>query len=318
MADVPQILVCGEALIDVVPQTGAAPGSYRAVPGGSPYNVAIGLGRLRAPVGFLGRLSRDGNGVMQHENLVANGVAGDFLQSGPEPAALAFVFPPDPADQDVRYSFYLQGTSETALDPARIKEPLPAAVKHLHFGSFSMLLPPHAGIFQSLMRRERGRCCLSFDPNARPSITPDRDQVRNQIEGIIGQVDIVKASDADIAWLYPEQSLDSIGADWLARGAALVVMTRGPDGARGYWAGGHVDVPGRTVSVIDTVGAGDSFMSTLLFGLWRGDKLQRSALTNLAAKELRAVLERACAAAALTCTRLGANPPTLAELEAWR
>ena len=307
-------VICGEALIDLVPMQGGTDPTYRAACGGSPYNVAIGLGRLGAATHFLGRLSRDPNGERLAARLAANGVALDLVARGDAPQMLAYVFPPEPGRPDVGYAFYLDGTSGAAPEAADLAAPLPADLGVVHFGSFSAVLRRSGPAIRDFVRRSG--VFASYDLNLRPTITPDRETARAAVAECAAIAGIVKLSDADADWLFPGRGFDDLAEDYLRGGASLVAMTRGPDGAVLRTPSVRVSVPGAPTTVVDTVGAGDSFMAALLWDLGRRRLLQAEPLAAAPEAALAAAATLACRAAAIVCTRRGAEPPTAAELGA--
>ncbi len=296
--------------MDLVPVSAGGETLYAPRAGGSPYNVAIGLGRLGVPVGFFGRLSDDAFGRQLRDRLSAEGVDNSRLVTGPEPTAIAVVHLA--AGAEPHFTFYGDGAADSllALDDLPAPANLDDSVQALHFGSISLVRQPAAAAYEHLLRRESGRRVISLDPNVRPSVIPNRDAYRARLEALVALAHIVKVSRADLAWLYPDRQPEDTAAAWLARGPALVVMTRGADGAIAMTGRAVIDVPGVHVMVHDTVGAGDAFTAGLLGSLaWRG-LLARAALSRLGADDVRASLEFANRAAALTCTQSGAEPPT--------
>ena len=306
------ILVCGEALIDLVPLAWGDEPTYVARAGGSSFNVAMGLGRLGTPVGFVGRLSRDPFGRMLRRRLVADGVDCRFVGQGDEPSTLAIVHLE--AGAEPVYAFHGEGTADRLLRVEDLPGVLPAEVAALHFGSISMVREPGASALEALMRREHGRRVISLDPNVRPSLVGERSAYVARLESWVAVADLVKVSQADLAWLYPTATPDEMAAGWLAHGPSLVVVTRGHDGAFALAAGGRVEVAGTPVLVSDTVGAGDAFTSGLLAWLHEAGWLDRTRLREMSADALRRALAFANRAAAITCTRAGAQPPTRAEM----
>lgn len=306
------ILVCGEALIDLVPVPLRGEQAYLPRAGGSSYNVAIGIARLDLPTGFLGRVSRDHFGRLLRDRLVANAVDCRYLCEGDELTTLAVVHLEE--GHEPQFAFYGEGTADRLI---RVED-LPTLgddVVALHLGSISLVREPGASTYETLMRREHGRRVLSLDPNVRPSLIPDRTAYVARLEGWVSLVDIVKVSRADLSWLYPGRSPEETARIWLAMGPTLVVVTKGDEGATGLTAAAEVFVPGTTVEVSDTVGAGDAFMSALLGRLHELGRLDRGSLGGLTADEVRGCLAFANRVAALTCTRAGAEPPTRAELD---
>ncbi len=306
-------LVCGEALIDLVPiGTGPEP-AMRSVCGGSPYNVAIGLGRLGADTRFLGRLSRDANGRRLAARLAENGVGLDLVTYAAAPSTLAYVFPPEGGGSDVSYAFYLEGSSGAVFQAEDFPATLPASVGLVHFGSFAALLGQSGAMIRAFV--QRSGCIVSYDPNIRPTVTPDPVATRPVVAACMAAADIVKLSDADADWLYPGQSLDDVLSGILAMGPSLAAITRGPQGALVATRSVRAAIPGIPTRVADTVGAGDTFMAAFLWDIGRRGLLDRTALAAASDSQLGGITALACQAAALVCARHGAEPPFRAELE---
>jgi fructokinase len=306
------IVVCGEALVDLVPRPCGEEVGYVARGGGSPYNVGIGLGRLGAQVGFLGRLSRDRFGRMLRERLVANGVDLRFAREGDELSTVAIVHLA--AGEEPEFAFYGEGTADALFSPEELPVDFPSEIDALHFGSISLLREPGASTYEACMRREHGRRVLSLDPNVRPGLIADRDAYVRRLESWVGLMDLVKVSGVDLAWLYPGLTVAAVVRRWLTSGPGLVVVTMGAEGALGSWAGGTVMSPGVAVTVADTVGAGDAFTSGLLAWLDERGVLSRDELRRMTAPAVGSCLTYANRVAALACTRTGAEPPTRAEM----
>ncbi len=308
------ILVCGEALTDFVPVVADGELAYAPRTGGSPYNVALGLGRLGVPVGFFGRVSRDPFGHALRDGLVSEGVDCSLLRQGDEPTALAIVHLP--AGEEPVFVFYGDGAADCTLTPDDLPtlEDLGRAITTLHFGSISLVREPGATVYEQMMRREAGRRVISLDPNVRPGLIRDQAAYRRRFEGWVELADIVKVSQADLAWLYGDRASVDAACALMAAGPSLVVVTRGASGAIGITATGTVDVPGTPVHVRDTVGAGDAFTAGLLGSLALRGVLDRTALRSLDEEDLEPCLVQANRAAAITCTRSGAQPPTRAEV----
>ncbi len=303
--------VLGEALIDLVPMGEG----HKGLPGGSPYNVAIGTARLGTKTSFIGRLSQDPNGELLMHQLANNRVDLQHLQTGPEPCPLAYVFAPTEGSDEVRYSFYMQGTAEDALDQAKIDAV--DGIEHLHIGSFSVVRGPSSEIVRKLAARVKGNGTVSYDVNARPSITPDPYQVEPLVEVALRAADIVKISDADGDWLYPGKSADELAAQFMSLGASIVLYTQGGDGAWCYCPAGKFHVPAQAPNgIVDFVGAGDSFMAATLNGLDREGMLGHpEQLASIDLDTLRKIANRAALAAGMTVGRAGANPPTADDLD---
>jgi fructokinase len=300
-------LVIGEALIDIV-------GCDEHI-GGSPLNVAVGLARLDHPVQFIGRYGRDAYGEALAAHLRSSSV---LLPVGPDelPTSVATALIDD--DGAASYTFDL------AWELPRLADRLSFMLQGttlLHTGSIATMLAPGAAEVLAAVEHAHPSVTISFDPNCRPSIITDVDYARRQAEKFVPLADVVKASDEDLEWLYPgEDPLDS-ARRWLSMGGsegpALVVVTRGAEGPWGVNASGEAHFPAPSVSVVDTVGAGDSFMAALLSGivdLGLDGAQNRKDLMELSAGSLRELLSRAAWAAAVTVSRAGANPPSRAEL----
>ncbi|WP_202238015.1 carbohydrate kinase family protein [Actinacidiphila reveromycinica] len=314
-------LVIGEALTDIL--TGPA-GVHGEHPGGSPANVALGLGRLGHPVRLATRIGRDRTGNALRAWLERGGTellpgsVGDV----PTSSATARVRP----DGTVGYEFDLVWD----LAPATVEALRSGPPAHLHIGSVATALPPGADLVLAATEETRPRATVSYDPNIRPALLGDRAHERARVEHLVALSDVVKASDEDLAWLYPDEDPDTAAARWARLGPALVVLTRGPRGARAWWRQGHLDVPAPPIRVVDTVGAGDSFMSALVSALLRRDLLSGGGTSATAATRARLreatgagalpaevveALRYAVRAAGITCSRPGAAPPTYEELE---
>jgi fructokinase len=301
------IVVAGEALIDLIPDGEV----LRPLPGGSPYNVAVGLGRLGARAAFLGRLSRDGFGRRLAGRLSAEGIDLGLVTRTHEPTTLAVLH----LDSDGRagYGFYLAGTSAAGLRPADLPELPDGAALHVSLGAVTLETDPAGTALWGLLERERGRRLVSLDPNVRPAVLDDTVVYGRVVEEAVAACDLVKVSEEDLALLYPGSPLQA-ARRWLAEGPALVVITRGAEGAVALTAAGDVEVPGEPAQVVDTVGAGDAFTAGLL--AWLGDlhQLHRGALDRLTTEDVMAALRHAVRVAARTCEREGADPPTAAEI----
>jgi fructokinase len=220
------------------------------------------------------------------------------------------------AGSEPAYAFYGEGTADRMFGVDGPPPDLPDEITALHVGSISLVREPGASAFEAVMRREHGRRVLTLDPNVRPSLVGERSAYLARLEGWVSLADVVKVSRADLAWLYPETAPDAAAAAWLARGPSLVVVTRGHDGCLGLTARQRVEVPGTPVAVSDTVGAGDAFTSGLLAWLQAAGLLERASVREIPAAALREGLAFANRAAAITCTRAGAQPPTRSEMGA--
>jgi fructokinase len=308
------ILCHGEMLIDFIPSE-ARDGSlaYRPAVGGSPGNVALTLARLGVPTGFVGGLSTDFFGDLIADTLQKNDVAMDYVSRLSRPTMLAFV---DLKGEEPRYAFY---DSESAARNWRLEEmkPVAANVSTLHFGSLSLIRLPAAKSFATLMRREAEQRIISFDPNIRAGLVEDEAGYRARLEDFFSHAHVIKLSGADLEWIAPGASIAKLAAKWLQAEARIVLFTRGGEGATIFARNATVTRPAWRVKVADTVGAGDSAMGGLLAALSDRQALEREALSRLTEPELVEILDFALAIAAVTCSRVGADPPTRAELEAF-
>jgi len=306
--------VIGEALVDLVARRDD-PSAFTAHAGGSPYNVAITLGRLGESVAFVGQCGGDGFGSVLTAKLRDSGVDLAAWRTLELPTSLA-VATLDASSQ-ARYGFYFEGTAGLCFDAGAIP---PGDV--LHVGSIASWHPSSAPVVQAQLAsvRARGETLVSFDPNVRPALMPDHAAAVAEIEKCVASAHVVKASDEDVAWLYPDVPLPAVARRWCELGARLVVVTRGRDGAVGYGSAGELAaVPAPWITVADTVGAGDSFAGGLLAalavrGLAHPAKLSSAVESRDAA--LVDALHVAVTVSAITCERPGADPPTRAELDA--
>ena len=307
------ILISGEGLIDLIPGP-AADNRYDAVLGGSPFNVAIGLARLGAPTAFVSRLSSDPNGESLAAALARAGADLRFVARDPRPTTLAFVMR-GTAHTGSRYSFYIDATSFDGEWP--FPSDWPAGARHLHVGSFAALGPRHAESVVAALELAREHATTSFDPNIRPLVTPDRDAVRAMAERQVALASLVKASEEDLEWLYPGRSVEATLDDWAGRGPRFCVATLGGHGAIARLGAERLTVVAPKVDVVDTVGAGDSFMSALLSAMDRDGALGGRG-ESPTPERLQGWLDFAAEASAITCTRKGSDPPTLEEVLAAR
>ncbi len=309
------ILCCGEALIDIVPLPQG--GGYRPLPGGSIFNTAVAVSRLGIPSGLFTRLSTDFFGEMLVKALLQNQVDTRLLIRTDDPTTLAFVSLPEGGRLEPRYQFYSNGSADRGLAISDLPPELPEQVRLLHFGSISLVLEPGASALEALMRRESSRRVISLDPNIRPNLIADRSAYQRRFEGWLELVDILRLSISDFEWLCPGEEPEAAIRCWLSKGPSLCLLTRGELGASAYRRGADpIHLPARRIQLADTVGAGDSFMGACLASLYRQDRLEdRARLTSISTHELQACLSFGLQAAAVTCSRPGADPPYRRELE---
>jgi fructokinase len=301
-------VVIGEALVDLVGQRGSR--TLVAHPGGSPANVALGLARLGDQVALITRLGHDSFGEMVSAHLKASGVRVD---GGPDAGAKTSLAVASLAAGAATYDFRIEWDIGDLA-------PLPVETRCVHTGSLATALAPGAAQVTDLLERERerGRVTISYDPNVRPALLGSPEQARPGIEHLVALSDVVKVSDEDLRWLYPDRRDEDVARDWLALGAPLVVVTRGGEGVFAVTAHLELERPATRIDLVDTVGAGDSFTAGLLDGLGRADLLggvRRDALARIDEASLISVLDEASLIASITCSRPGADPPTWAEVE---
>jgi fructokinase len=306
------IVVSGEALMDVFPAAPTATGiTLDARIGGSPLNVAIGLARLAQPVAFFGAVGTGSLGARLMVALADEGVDTTCTARLPAPTTLSLV------DLDAHgvphYAFMGEGAADRLL-PLSALAAVPEAAAAYQFSSYAMVVDPVATTQRELVEREWQRSVIAYDPNVRLNVEPDVQRWRDTLDWMLPRTALLKISDEDLALLYPGRLAEDIVAEWLADGVSLVVLTRGGEGAWAWTPREHVRVPPVRVNVVDTVGAGDTFQAALLTGLSERGLLTRAALARLDAATLRELLGFAAQAAAITCSRRGADLPRRGEL----
>ena len=303
----PRVVVVGESLVDIVHRAG---GAVDEAPGGSPANVALTLGRLgRAPI-LVTRLADDDRGRRVRRWLEHSGVAVDAVAAPRTSTATAVL----DASGAATYTFDLEW--DLGDDVARLAEDAFASADLVHVGSVGAVLEPGAGQVAALVRAVHGRAIVTYDPNIRPSLVRDPQAVRARVAELIGIADVVKTSDEDVQWLHPGRDAIEIAREWVIGGPALVVVTRGAEGAIAVTADAEIVVPAVPTDVVDTVGAGDTFMGALIDGLLsrKVDLGARAPGGGIRPDELEALLRRSAEAAAITVSRPGADPPRREEL----
>jgi fructokinase len=299
------IVTCGEALIDFKDDGDLA---FQGFVGGSPLNVAVAAARLGGEVGFATQISSDMFGERIVAHMRANAVAEDLLLRSDAPSTLAFV---SERDGDAHFSFLNSGAADTLYDP-QPRPTLPDSVRFLEYGSISLITEPSGTAITDLVALHAERLTPVFDPNVRPALIPDRAAYLRQLEGWLALAGIVKVSAQDLDWLYPERDAIAAAGEWLRYGPGAVVVTRGSEGAWLLRLGrAPLQVPAPSVEVVDTVGAGDTFTAALMVAL----NEHEMPLSELPDGKAAAVLRFATAAAALNCTRPGADPPMRVDLE---
>ncbi|MBI6633791.1 carbohydrate kinase [Pseudomonas paralactis] len=304
-------LVCGEALFDFFSEEDASGQAsrvnYKAIAGGSPFNVAVGLRRLGVESGLFAGLSTDYLGRRLHQVLKAEGVSERFLVELDAPTTLAMVAVG--ANGSPQYSFRGEGCADRQLELTHLP-PLGDEVRGLHIGSFSLVVQPIGDTLLNLVKRESGKRLISLDPNVRLNPQPDIQLWRTRVAQLVQHADLIKVSDEDLHLLYPDQSPESVLQGWLQHRCQLVFLTRGGDGAsvfsrqHGSWSAAAVEV-----QMADTVGAGDTFQAALITWLTEHQLDSVTGLQQLTRAHIDDMLGFAIRAAALTCTKTGPDLP---------
>jgi fructokinase len=309
------ISVGGENLIDLVSGDAAATGlpQYVANPGGSPFNVAMAAGRQGQDVAYLTPISEDALGILLAETLVQSRVR-LVAERVPNPTSLAVV---SITDGIPSYAFHRNGTAERQVSIDRLQRDMPDTTRIFHVGSLALVGGDDADIWEAFFAdcQQRG-LMTSLDPNVRPGLISDHESYVARIRRMMRHADIFKLSDEDLMWLYPDRTLAVALADCRADcDAALFILTLGGDGARAFLGGIEIQADAPAVDkLVDTVGAGDTFMASTLSWVVENDLASRAALAAIDETALRAVIRRAGEAAAINCGRSGCNPPWRDEL----
>ena len=304
-------LVCGEALFDFFSEEDASGQAskvnYKAIAGGSPFNVAVGLRRLGVEAGLFGGLSTDFLGCRLLQVLKDEGVSEQFLVEFAAPTTLSMVAVG--ANGSPQYNFRGEGCADRLLEVAHLPE-LSDDIRGLHIGSFSLVVQPIGDTLLSLVKRESGKRLISLDPNVRLNPQPDIQLWRDRVAELVKHADLIKVSDEDLHLLYPEQSPESVLQGWLQHRCQLVFLTRGGDGASVFSRQhGHWSAPAVKVVMADTVGAGDTFQAALIAWLTEQQLDSVEGLQQLTRVQIDAMLGFAIRAAALTCTKTGPDLP---------
>ena len=305
------IICCGEALIDFLPRkTADGAAAYQPFCGGSVYNTAIALGRLGVPVGLYTGISTDFFGDMLRDGLAASKVSIAHAKVWDRPSTLAFV---KLVHGHARYSFFDDNSAGRMLTVRDLPK-LEKRVQALHFGSISLIPEPGGATLEALQKREAGARVISLDPNIRPGMIANRRAHMARLTRMIALSDIVKVSDEDVVWMTGKDDARAAARKWLKLGAKLVVVTRGGKGVEAFTASYGLARPAHKVKVADTVGAGDTFTAGLLAALRAMKLLDKKKLARLGEADLSTALAFAARAAAITCSRPGADPPWAREL----
>jgi len=292
------IWVCGEVLIDVLP-TGP-------VVGGGPANTAKALARLGHTVDFVGGVSTDSYGQMARKELVRDGVGVGSALVSDKPSCTATVHLDKTGS--ATYTFVIDGTATFDFSSSWLPDPERLKPSILHIGTLATVVEPGASVLFDWAIKCAEFAPIVFDPNIRPSFLDDRNKYCQAVEKWVAISTVVKLSDEDIAWLYPDQSLDEVAHRWLSGETSLVVITRGEKGIIGYTHGAQEEVEGAKVVVVDTVGAGDTVGAIIV------EAVIQNSVAGVVGQVLVDTLHKAAIAAGITVSRAGAQPPRLHEL----
>ena len=306
------LFVGGENLIDLVQldQQDGLP-LYQAIPGGSPFNLAIAAGRQGLQTGYLTPISTDKSGDLLAARL---DLAGVVLAGGrhPAPSSLAMVTLTNGVPS---YSFYRDGTAERQISEDRLTAALTTDARLFHIGSLALAGGADADVWEALSARcKQAGIAVSLDPNVRAGLIADPDSYRARLARMMQLADIIKLSDEDLTWIYPDQSeQDALAQLVKDSGASVLVLTRGENGASLFHDGQWHDEPVAPMDELkDTVGAGDTFMATMLVWLVQNGAIGQ--LAGLSLGDKLAMVRRAAQAAAINCSRQGCNPPFADEM----
>jgi fructokinase len=305
------IICCGDALIDMLPrklENGSD--AFLPVAGGALLNSAVTLGRLGEEAGFISGISHDLFGTMLVNALENAGVDHSFCLRERRPTTLAFVAL---TDGHASYTFYDENSAARMIVPSDI--PATVAADAMLFGAISLIAEPCGSAFEALATRNCDRCVIMLDPNIRPGFIDDEQAYRGRLTRMAAMSDIIKVSEEDIDWLFPGRPPQEPAGEWLRGATRLVLITRGAAGALAITRRGSVEIAAAPVTVIDTVGAGDSFNGGVLAGLRRAGLLSKEGLDGLGEDDLADAVAFAAKVAAVTVSRPGADPPWLAEIE---
>ena len=318
------MIICGEALLDVFAAGETSTGiALDAKVGGSPFNLAVGLARLGQPVGFFSAISTGFAGERLMRALASEGVDTRAVARNGAPTTLSLIGLD--AQGVPSYAFYGEGCADRLLAEADLAR-VPAGITAINIGSYATVVEPIASTLRALIERERAlregsapgaHALIAFDPNIRLNVEPDLQRWRDQLAWMLPRTDLLKVSDEDLGLLQPgigADAFDAFAANAIAQGVNAVVITRGALGAIGWTAQGRSSVPPVPVAVVDTVGAGDTFQAALLTWLAEHNALSPQALGALTQEQLHDALGFAARAAAITCSRRGADMARRAEV----
>jgi fructokinase len=298
-----QVWVVGEVLIDLIPNGG----DRKPIVGGGPANTAKALSKLGIDTQFIDGISSDQYGQMAMDELVSAGVKLDYVKYSDKPTCLAIVSLSDSGSTS--YEFVIENTATFDFNHDWLLNPQTDRPSLLHIGTLATVIETGASVLFKWAQSVAKFAPIVFDPNIRPAVISDRAQYVAQVERWVAISSAVKVSDEDIRWLYPSLETEQVVTNWLELGPSLIVVTYGDKGLAGYRKDEKVSVEAVQVKVVDTVGAGDTVGAVLV------EAIVNDGLDSLTGSRLETMLKRASKAAAITVSRIGANPPTSEELE---
>ena len=298
-----QVWVAGEVLIDLIPE-GA---DRKPIIGGGPANTAKALAKLGVDTQFIDGVSSDQYGQMAKDELKTSGVKLDYVKYSDKQTCLAIVSLSDSGS--ATYEFVIENTATFDFNSGWLPNPQSERPSLLHIGTLATVIEPGASVLFEWAQSVAKVAPIVFDPNIRPAVISDRKQYMDQVDRWLAISSAVKVSDEDIRWLYPSLEIEQVVNNWLIKGPSLIVVTYSDKGLTGYRLGEKVSIDAVKVKVADTVGAGDTVGAILVEAIFK------DGLDILTGARLETMLKRAAKAAAITVSRLGANPPTFEELE---
>jgi fructokinase len=303
-----KIAILGEALIDFKSTGNLA---FQGFVGGSSLNVATATSRLGQATSFLTQISSDLFGSSLKAHMVFNQIDTTFVLESSAPSTLAFV---EERGGQAHFTFLGNGAADTLYNPEPRPE-LPSSLQFMQFGSISLLTEPTSSSITEIVANHRERVTVVFDPNCRPSLTPNLAGYKTKLENWLKLAHLVKVSDQDLSWLEPDKTLEEVAKDWLSKGPKAVIITRGEHGSVLFRTGKpNLEIETPKVNVIDTVGAGDTFTAGLMVRLLEHGHEHSNQLETHPDETWLSVMRFAAASAAINCTRAGANPPTRDEV----
>jgi fructokinase len=298
-----QVWVAGEILIDLIPE-GV---NRKPIVGGGPANTAKALAKLGINTQFIDGISTDQYGQMAKKELITAGLKLDYVKYSDKPTCLATVSISDSGSAS--YEFVIENTATFDFTSEWLPNPQTDRPSLLHVGTLATVIEPGSSVLVEWAQSVARVAPIVFDPNVRPAVINDRAQYVAQVERWVAISSAVKVSDEDVRWLYPSLKIEQVVNNWLKKGPSLVVVTYGNKGLTGYRKSEMVSAEAVKVKVVDTVGAGDTVGAVLV------EAIVKDGLASLTGSRLETMLKRAAKAAAITVSRVGANPPTSEELE---